>query len=293
MRVFVTGASGHIGSAVVSELVSDGHDVVGQARSDRSAAAVQAAGAQARRGDVTDLEELSKAATDADAVVHLAFDHDMMRAGDIVGAADSDLTVVRTLGEALVGTGKALVGVGLGEDADRNPAMAAHPRRPVAETIAGFADRGVRSVLVGIPQVVHSTRDRSGFLPILIDTARRTGVSGYVGEGANRWPAVNTLDLAHLYRLAVESAPAGAQLPAAAEDGVPVREIAETIARHLGIPAVSVAPERADEHFGFFGAFVTFDNPMPSDTTRQLLGWGPTRPGLLADLDEGHYFADR
>ncbi|WP_181804784.1 SDR family oxidoreductase [Streptomyces shenzhenensis] len=293
MRVFVTGASGHIASAVVPELLDAGHEVVGLARSENSAAAVQALGAEVRRGDLDDLDGLRAAAADADAVVHLAFDHAAMAAGDMAGAAATDLTVVRAFGEALAGTGKALLGVGMGRG-DGNEHLGAqygaNPRSATGRLFGELAEQGIRSVLVGIPPVVHSTRDRSGFLPMLIRIARATGVSGYAGDGTNRWSAVHTLDLARLYRLALEKAPAGAELHAAAEEGVVVREIAEAVGRRLGVPVQSVPEDRRAEHFGFFGAFVSLDVPVRSERTRELLGWEPVEAGLLADLEEGHYF---
>ncbi|GAA4633121.1 SDR family oxidoreductase [Actinoallomurus vinaceus] len=291
MRVFVTGASGHIGSAVVPELLQAGHQVVGLARSDASAAAVEAMGAQVRRGDLGDLNGLREAAADADGVVHLAFDHDAVFAGDFAGAAAADHTVVQTLGDALAGTGKTLMGIGLkptGIEAV-DAVINANPRAATARAVAGLSDRGVRSVLVAIPPVVHSTRDRHGFIPTLIKIARDTGVSGYVGDGANRWPAAHTLDVARLYRLALEKAPAGAQLYAAAEQGIAVREIAETIGRHLDIPTVSIPAEQAADHFKNF-PFVTLDLTMPNAETRKLLDWEPVHPGLIADLEQGHYF---
>jgi nucleoside-diphosphate-sugar epimerase len=285
MRVFVTGASGHIGSAVVPELVQAGHEVTGLARSETSAAAVKALGAEVHRGDTSDLDGLREAAANADAVIHLAFNHDVMVAGDMAGATAMDMAAVRAFGDALAGTGKTFIGIGLGK------AASANPRSAVAREIAGFAGRGIRSLLVAIPPVVHSTRDKSGFIPTLIRTARATGVSGYVGDGANRWPAVHTMDLGRLYRLALETAPAGSQLIAAAEEGIAVRDITETIGRHLGIPTVSVPAECATEHFGPFGAIMTLGlPPMSNASTRQLLDWKPEHPGLIADLDEGHYF---
>jgi nucleoside-diphosphate-sugar epimerase len=292
MRVFVTGASGHIGSAVVPELIQAGHEVTGLARSDASAAAVSAMGAEVRRGDLGDPDGLREAAAGADAVVHLAFDHDTMMAGNFAGAVATDLAVVQALGDGLAGTGKTLIGVGLRRtgDARRDAAIDASPRSAVSRAIAGLGQRDVRTILVAIPSVTHSTRDRHGFIPMLIKIARDTGMSGYVDEGANRWPAGHTLDVASLYRLALDKAPAGSQLCAAAEEGITVREIAETIGRHLGIPAVSIPAEKAADHFKAF-PFITLDITMPNADTRQLLGWEPTHPGLIADLEQGHYFA--
>ncbi|MBA6441449.1 SDR family oxidoreductase [Streptomyces sp. GMR22] len=291
MRVFVTGASGHIASAVVPELIRAGHEVVGLARSDASAAAVKALGAEVRRGDLDDLDGLREAAADADAVVHLAFNHDAIPAGKFAEAVAADLAVVRTLGDALAGTGKTLIGVGFTKTGDplRDAAIDANPRSAVGRLINDFTERGVRTVLVAIPPVTHSTRDRTGFIPMLIKIARDTGVSGYVGDGANRWPAGHTLDVGRLYRLALEKAPAGSQLYAAAEEGITVREIAETIGRHLDVPAVSIPAERAADHFTGF-PFITLDITMPNADTRRLLDWEPVHPGLIADLDDGHYF---
>jgi nucleoside-diphosphate-sugar epimerase len=291
MRVFVTGASGHIGSAVVPELLQAGHEVVGLARSETSATAVKALGAEVRRGDLDDLDGLREAAANADGVIHLAFNHDAVFAGDLAGAAAADLAAVQALGDALVGTGKTLMGVGMGRTgtADGDEARDSNPRPAVARTIAGFAERGVRSLLVGIPPVVHSTRDRIGFIPTLIGIARGAGVSGYVGDGANRWPAAHVLDVGRLYRLALEKAPAGSQLYAVGEEGITVREIAETIGRHLNVPAVSIPAEQAADHFKAF-PFVTLDITMPNAETRQLLDWEPVHPGLIADLEQGHYF---
>jgi len=194
--------------------------------------------------------------------------------------------------DTLAGPGKILIGVGLARtgDAARDATIAANPRSAVSRAITGFTDRGVRAILVGVPPVTHSAHDRHGFIPILIRIARDSGMSGYVGDGANHWPAVHTLDLARLYRLALEAAPAGAQLYGAAEPGIPVREIAETIGRHLGIPAMSIPADQAGDHFKGF-PFVTMDITMPNDQTRQLLGWEPADPGLIADLGQGHYFA--
>lgn len=292
MRVFVTGASGHIASAVIPELLQGGHEVTGLARSETAAAAVKALGADVRLGDTSDLDGLREAAADADAVIHLAFNHDVMAAGDMAGAAAMDMAAVQAFGDALAGTGTIFIGIGLASDGDGRPVATANPRSAVAHLIAGFAGRGIRSMLVAIPPVVHSARDKSGFIPTLIRFARATGVSGYVGDGANRWPAVHTLDLGRLYRLALEKAPAGSQLIAAAEQGIAVRDIAEVIGRHLDIPVVSVPADKATEQFGPFGMIMTLGiPPMSNASTRQLLGWEPDHPGLIADLDQGHYFA--
>ena len=287
MHVFVTGASGHIGSAVVPELIKAGHEVTGLARSEASAAAVKAMGAEARRGDLADPDGLRAAAADTDAVVHLAFDHATMIAGDFAGAAATDLAVVRAMGEALAGTGKTFIGVGVRRSGDA--AADPSPRGVVSRAIGELGEHGVRAILVAIPPVTHSSRDKHGFIPMLIKIARDTGVSGYAGQGANHWPAGHTLDVAALYPLALEKAPAGAQLFAATEDGIPVREIAETIGRRLGIPAVSIPAGQAADHFKGF-PFITMDVTMPGAETRQLLGWDPVHPGLIADLDEDHYF---
>jgi nucleoside-diphosphate-sugar epimerase len=291
MRVFVTGASGHIGSAAIPELIQAGHEVIGLARSDASADAVKAMGAEVRRGDLGDLDGLREAAAGADAVIHLAFDHETMLAGNFAGAVGTDLAVVQAFGDALAGTGKTLIGIGVRRsgDAKRDAAIDASPRSAVSRAIAALSERDVRSILVAIPPVTHSSRDKHGFIPSLISIARDKGVSGYAGEGANRWPAGHTLDVATLYRLALEKAPAGAQLFAAAEEGITVREIAETIGRQLGIPAVSIPAEQAADHFKGF-PFIALDITMPNADTRQLLGWEPVHPGLIADLEDGHYF---
>lgn len=292
MRIFVTGASGYIGSAVVPEFLQAGHQVVGLARSDASAAAVAATGAEVRRGDMTDLDLLASAAADADAVVHLAFDHATVFAGRFPDAAATDLSVIRAFGDALAGTGKILVGIGIRRtgDAQRDAAFAANPRSIVTAALEEYTERGVHTVFMAVPSATHSSRDKHGFIPQMIRIARERGVSGYVGDGANRWPAGHVLDVARLYRLAVDKAPAGAQLFAAAEEGVAVRDVAEAIARHLDIPAVSVLAERAAEHFAGF-PFAAMDITMPNAATRELLGWEPQEAGLIADLDAGHYFA--
>jgi nucleoside-diphosphate-sugar epimerase len=291
MRVFITGASGHIGSAIVPELLQAGHEVTGLARSDAAAATITALGAGVRRGDFGDTGGLRAAADDADAVIHLAFDHATMMAGDYAGAVATDVTVVRAFGDALAGTGKTLIAIGVSRTGDpaTDAAVAANPRSAVARAVSELTERDVRTILVAIPPVTHSYLDHKGFIPILIRIARDTGVSGYVGDGANHWAAGHTLDVAALYRLALDKAPAGAQLFAAAEPGIPLREIAETIGRRLGVPAVSIPADQAADHFKGF-PFVTLDVTMPNEETKRLLGWEPTHPGLIADLEQDHYF---
>jgi nucleoside-diphosphate-sugar epimerase len=292
MRVFVTGASGWIGSAVVPELLGAGHTVVGLARSDASAGTIEAAGAEVLRGSLDDLDVLRKGAETADGVVHLAFIHDF---SDYQRSVGTDLRAVQTLGAALVGSGKpfvntsGLAGMSFGRPStERDSSGDDSPRGASERTALGFAEQGVRSSVVRLAPTVHGEGD-SGFVATLAGIARSTGVSGYVGDGANRWPAVHRLDAARLYRLALEQAPAGSVLHGAGEEGIPVREIAEVIGRTLDLPVVPVAPEQADEHFGWLGRFLAADIPASSALTQELLGWRPTGPGLIADLEAGHY----
>jgi nucleoside-diphosphate-sugar epimerase len=297
MRVFVTGASGHIGSALIPELQGAGHEVVGLARSDVSAAALEAAGAEVHRGELDDLDALREAADAADGVIHLAFKHEAMRSGDIVGAAAADLQAIEAIGDALAGSGKPFVGTGgtlllafagLNErPGTEHDVIESGPRVDSENTLVGLADRGVRSSHLRLPPTVHSSLDHHGFVPSLIGMAREHGVAGYVGDGSNRWPAVHTLDAARLYRMALEQAPAGTRLHAVGDAGVPFREIAEAIGRGLGLPAESVNAEQ----LGFLAPFVVLDNPTSSEYTRELLSWEPTHAGLIDDLAEGHYFA--
>lgn len=301
MRVLVTGASGHIGSAVARELLEAGHTVVGLARSERSAAALDAAGVEVLRGDLDDVEGLASAAAASDGVIHLAFKHEAMFAGDYAGAIGADLRAVAAIGDALAGTGKPLIGtagslsLGLAGITDRAATEADvlddGPRIEAENAVIGLADRGVRSAVIRLAPLVHSTLDTEGFGPTLIRLAREQGAATYVGAGQNRWPAVHTLDAARLYRLALEAAPAGSRLHGVADEGVAFRQIAEIIGRGLGVPTTSVAPEQAAERLSFLAAFAQVDNPVSSVGTRELLGWKPTHPGLIADLEQGHYFA--
>lgn len=297
MRVFITGASGHIGSALVSELLGAGHEVVGLARSDESAAALKAAGADVQRGDLDDLDCLSNGAASVDGVVHLAFKHEAMLAGDYASAVAADMQAVKAFEDALADTGKPLVTTsgtlmltGLGRVGTEDDVLASGPRIDAENAVIALAERGVRSSVVRLPPTVHSSLDHHGFVPILIAMARDKGISAYVGDGSNRWPAGHTLDAASLYRRALEAAPGGSRLHAVGDEGVPFRDIAEVIGRHLDLPVVSLAPEEAEAHFGFLGALVSLDNPTSSTKTRELLGWRPAHPGLIDDLHEGHYF---
>jgi nucleoside-diphosphate-sugar epimerase len=301
MRVFVTGASGHVGSALIPELLGAGHEVVGLARSDTSAAALAAAGVAVHRGDLDDLAGLRQAAAAADGVIHLAFKHESMVTGDYAGAADADLKALNALADALAGTGKPLVSTSgtlllaqaaAGRTGTETDAAESGPRIDSENAVIAFAGRGIRSSVVRLPPTVHSSLDHHGFIPTLIAIARDKGVSGYVGDGSNRWPAGHTLDAAHLYRLALESAPAGSRLHAVGDEGVPFREIAVVIGRRLGVPAVSIPAADAGEHFGFLGALVSIDNPTSSRLTQELLGWKPEHPGLIEDLEEDHYFVE-
>ncbi len=300
MRVFVTGASGHIGSCVVPELLRAGHEVVGLARSDKSAAAIRAAGAEALRGDLDDLGTLRGAAAAADGVIHLAFKHDW---GNFAEAAATDLRAVETIGSALEGSGKPFVSTSgtlmlaflgpLGRPATEEDAITAEPLPPrVASenTVVALAARGVRSSVIRLAPTTHGPEDHHGFVPRLIGIARDKGVSAYVGDGSGRWPAGHELDAARLYRLALEAAPAGSRLHAVGDEGVPFRTIAEVIGRQLDLPAVSIPVEEAEAHFAFLGPFVQLDNPTSSARTQALLGWRTVHPALIPDLEEGHYF---
>ncbi|MEV5959930.1 SDR family oxidoreductase [Streptomyces sp. NPDC051987] len=296
MRVFVTGATGFVGSAVVRELLGAGHQVLGLARSDAAEAALKEEGAEAYRGDLTDVDGLRAAAEATDGVVHTGFHHDF---SDMPGALRIELAVLAAFGDALAGSGRPLVvtsvtglltpgRVGTETDGPDPAAPGAHRAEPERAALA-LADRGVRVSAIRLPQV-HGAGDHA-FVPFLIDIARDKGVAAYVGDGSHRWSSVHRLDAATLYRKALEQAPAGSVLHAVAEEGVPVRDITEVIGRRLGLPVVSLAREEAAAHFGWLAGFVGNDNPTSGAATRARYDWRPAQPGLLADLDQDHYYA--
>jgi nucleoside-diphosphate-sugar epimerase len=299
MRIFVTGASGHIASAVIPELINHGHQVVGLARSDTSAEAVSALGADVRRGDLDDLEGLKVAATEADGVIHLAFKHEAMRTGDFMGAVGSDLAATEAIGEALIDTGKPYVTTGgtlmlamagiTGRSGTEDDQSEGGPRVDAANYTIALAQRGVRSSVVRLAPMVHSDLDLHGFTSALIGFARESGAAAYIAEGANRWPAANTYDIGALYRLAVEKAPAGSTFHGAGDLGIPFRVIAETIAGTLGIGTKSITEDEAPQYLGFLAGFAGLDNPVSNDKTRMALGWEPTHPGWVEDVQSGHY----
>lgn len=299
MRVFVTGASGHIASAVIPELITHGHQVVGLARSDESARAVSALGAEVRRGDLDDVDALRDAAESAEGVIHLAFKHEALRTGQFLDAVGADLAAIQAIGETLAGTGKPFVTTGgtlmlamagiTGRPGTEDDQSAGGPRIDAANYTIGLAADGVRSSVVRLAPMVHSDLDHHGFTHALIAFARETGVAAYTGDGSNRWPAANTHDIGVLYRLALEKAPAGSTLHGVGDTGIPRRVIAETIAARLGVEARSIPADEARRYLGFLADFAGLDNPTSNDKTRALLGWEPTHPGWVEDLQTGHY----
>src|ERR1700733_5248890 len=308
MRVFVTGGTGHTGSYIVPELIAAGHEVTGLARSDTAAEAVSALGAKVRRGDLQDLDGLMEAAADSDGVIHVAHRQDLLPFGGMDAVSAAELPVMLAYGEALAGTGKPLVAAGsigssgkLGRPAtEEDPALPVGDEhkgtlrvRNVVETaVIDLAERGVRSSVVRIANIAHSTTDRAGFLPTLIALAKEKGAAGYPGDGANLWNAVHARDVASLFRLALEKGPAGRYWHAVGDGGLPFREIAEAIGSRLGLPAVSIPRDElmVPGYFGFLANIVTQSYPASSLITRRTLGWEPAQPGLLADMDNGHYF---
>ena len=274
MRVLVTGAAGYIGSAVIRELMEAGHQVVGLSHSDRGAAALRQAGVEVCRADLEDLDSLRSAAASSEGVIHLAFIHDF---SDFAASLATDVRAVEAMGAALEGSGKPFV-------------ITAHANGEAAEKAAlSLAERGVRSSVVSLAPSVHGEGDK-GFVPRLIAIAREKGVSAYVGDGSNRWPAVHRLDAARLFRMTFEAAPAGSRLFGIGDEGLPFSEIAGVIGRHLKLPVTSIPREAAEGHFGFLGGLAALDMPRSGAETQRLLGWRPTQVGLIADLEAGHYF---
>lgn len=319
MRVFVTGATGFIGSAIVQELLGAGHEVTGLARSDASAAKLTAAGAKVHRGSVEDLESLKRGAAAADGVIHTAFYHEITHVpvatrlrvflggspggiiGRFVGATvDADRRAIETLGKALAGPERPLVaafgtlamkaGQLATEGEAYDPNSVGGPRGKTEETMLELASQGVRTSIIRLPPLVHGLGDRAGFAPRIFAVARKTGTSAYVGDGANRWPAVHRLDAARLFRLALENGVAGSKYHAVADEGVPFREIAEVFGRRLNVPVASKTPAEAAKLFSWLAPFLPVDNPVSSTLTQERLGWQPTHPALLPDLETESYF---
>jgi nucleoside-diphosphate-sugar epimerase len=295
MRIFVTGATGFIGSAIVTELLDAGHDVLGLARSDAAAEALDAAGIQAHRGSLQDLDSLRRGAAAADGVIHTAFIHDF---SNIAASGETDRVAIEAMGDTLAGSGRPLViasGTALITGRVATEADAADPHSAGSHRVASeiatlaLASRGVRASVLRLPPTVHGNGDH-GFVPALIGIARAKGVSAYVGDGCHRWAAVHRLDAARAFRLALEKGVAGERYHAVADEGVPTRDIAQVIGRHLDIPIRSTSPEEAVGHFGWLGRFFGMDCPASSTETRQRLGWRPRQPGLIPDLDGEHYF---
>ena len=308
MRVFVAGGTGHSGSYIIPELIAAGHEVTGLARSDASAAALSALGATVRRGDLQDLDGLKEAAADSDGVIHVAHRQDLLPSGGLDAVAAAELPIMLAYGEALAGTGKPLVTAGsIGSSGNLGrPATEDDPALPVGEehkgtlrvrnvverAVVDLAEQGVRSSVVRIATIAHGTTDRAGFLPTLIALAKEKGFVGYHGDGANLWNAVHIRDAATLFRLALEKGPAGTYWHAVEDGGIPFRDIAEAIAGRLGLPAVSVPDDAlmTPGYFGFLTNIATQSYPTSNLITRRTLDWEPAQPGLLADMDNGHYF---
>ncbi|BFT72582.1 SDR family oxidoreductase [Paenibacillus sp. P36] len=274
MRIFVTGAAGYIGTAVVRELIGAGHQVVGLTRSESGAQVLENMGAEVAHGVLEDLDLLRSRAATSDGVIHLAFNHDFT---NFTASLATDLRAIEAMGEALAGSNKPLI-------------ITAHANGKASEDAAlSFIEKGVRASIVSLAPSVHGEGDK-GFVPQLIRIAKERGSSAYIGDGTNRWPAIHRLDAAVLFRLAVETAPAGSRLDGVDDEGIPFRDIAGVIGRYLGVPVVSIPREEAQAIFGFLGMVASLDLARSSEETKGLLGWKPVQQGLLADLEQGHYF---
>jgi len=294
MRVFVTGATGFIGTAIVEELISAGHQVLGLARSDRSAQKLIEAGAEVHRGDLEDVESLRSGTAQSDGVIHAGFIHDFSRFNEV---CEVDKLAIETIGEALAGSnrplivtsGTALVSPGRLATEDIIPPFNPAWPRASEQTADAVAALGVRAAAIRLSPSVHGDEDKHGFIPILINVAREKGFSAYVGEGLNRWNAVHRLDAAHLFRLALENAASGARFHGSAEEAITVKAIAEAIGKQLNVPVASISAEAASEHFGWFAHMAAIDCPASSKLTQERLNWHPTHPTLLTDIENGVY----
>jgi nucleoside-diphosphate-sugar epimerase len=295
MRIFLTGATGFIGSAIVPELINTGHQVLGLTRSEVGAQTLLAAGAEVHRGNLEDLESMRSGAAVSDGVIHCAFNHDF---SNFLAICEQDRKVIEAMGDVLVGSDRPLIitsGTGMGNAFPGQPATEDHfdpnhpnPRKVSEVAGALVAERGVNVSVVRLPQV-HDTV-KQGLITYAVQLAREKGVSAYIGDGLNRWPAAHVLDVARLYRLALERHGTGSRYNAVAEEGISMREIAEVIGRGLKLPVISLSPEEAPAHFGWLAMFAGFDMPASSAQTQQQLGWHPTGPGLIADLEQMRYF---
>ncbi|GAP96816.1 NAD-dependent epimerase/dehydratase [Leptolyngbya sp. NIES-2104] len=296
MRVFITGATGFIGSAIVQELLNVGYQVVGLARNDAAAKALAQMGVEVHRGDLSDTQSLIAGVRDCDGIIHTAFVHDF---SDYAGAGETDRRAVEAMGNAIAGSGRPFVitsgtvvvppgGIATEDDAG-DPSSVAAPRVASEEAVLAMASRGVRASVVRLPPSVHGDGDH-GFIPALISIAREKGVSAYVNDGLNRWCAVHRLDAAHLFRLALEKGSAGAIYHGVADEGVPVKQIAEVVGRRLNVPTIAKSSDEAADHFGWLAHFLSADCPASSVQTQKRLGWHPTQPALIPDLDQSSYF---